>query len=291
MRNMRFNRDTGRMEPDGRDAMRTQKKLWELDPKMKRGKVKVKRPFKFDRKGIIVPAKPTNAMKKLSADEINNRHSGELMFIYGNGTSLWLVEQYKKQLKQYAGIGIYVSYWIIPSRYIMFADISRMSTAYHNELIRQDSYVFCSREPRIPYYNHFGQYNETGNHNGMLSGDFGCGLYKAGNSSFCAINLAYIMGAKEIALIGIDLDTVLHFYSYKKQFADRQFYKERHELMMRKYAHWKGKYPGGNRILDRLRPVARFLESKGVKMWNCSPNSLLDCCERTSLGELLDRKR
>ena len=95
------------------------------------------------------------------------------------------------------------------------------------------------------------------------------------NSAFQALNLAVNMGAKTIALVGVDLGS------------DRG-------------SHWHGDHPAPMRNADdhafaRMRAAferaAPKLDEIGVKVWNCSPVSTLDCFERAALGDVVWRRK
>ena len=236
----------------------------------------------------ITPGKPTGAMRKLSSRKINNAHKGRLIFIYGNGMSLWCAPYYRWELANYVSIGIYVSYWMLPSTYLLWADVGRLQIPSHEELINLDCPVFCSKCESVPFYNHFTQLEDRTS--GHLSKNYAKGLYNAGNSTFLAINLAYIMGAAEIALIGVDYDSTRHFYTDVPIFVDRPFYKEQHTDYLERHGCDKP-YISGDSILANMEPVADYLREKDVKVWNCSPHSRLGCFENIELGELIEMRR
>jgi len=233
---------------------------------------------------LSFPDPPTLAMKKLATEEIHGRHKNELIFIFGNGPSLLLADEYRKQIAKFASIGIYVSYWFIYSKYIMYADIWKVSVRCHNELLLQDSYVFCSRNPPdIPLYNTFARYQGK-----EFSSNWDEGLCKTVNSMIPALNLAYLFGASEIALLGIDLNDADHFY-LRDEYADRPYYKE---LGIKLWGKCKkdNRFPNVKEVVRQCGRAVKFLENRGIKVWNCSPNSLLNCCEKIDIATLLSRK-
>lgn len=102
-----------------------------------------------------------------------------------------------------------------------------------------------------------------------MPGEVGAG----GNSGFQALNLAVSIGCKEIALVGFDMRI------------DRGL-------------HWHGKHKQGlNNPSDLTMPnwVANFTNAApliarhGVKVWNCSPVSALDCFEKADLCSIVSR--
>jgi len=232
---------------------------------------------------IVFPRKPTLAMQKLPVNKINGRHRGKLIFIYGNGPSLQLAQRYHEELSHFPSIGIYVSYWLVHSSHILFADVWKMNAMVHSELLAQNSYVFCGRNPPdIPLYNTFARYRGRS----FFSSDWSDGLCKAGNSLLPALNLAYIMGASEIALLGIDLHTPRHFYTNKEEYSTRPFFLQ----MGRRFwsAHKRKKsYPNANRIAGYCMKSIEFLKRRNIKVWNCSRGYSLKHCEKIRLKKLL----
>lgn len=92
------------------------------------------------------------------------------------------------------------------------------------------------------------------------------------NSGFCALNFAYLKGAKEIFLLGFDFKGApneSHFHQgYKWHTAG---------TTGRLYPIWASLF----------NDVAPQLRGEGVKVWNCSDNSLLTCFEYKSYNEVL----
>ena len=84
-----------------------------------------------------------------------------------------------------------------------------------------------------------------------------------------ATNLAYLFGASEIALLGIDLRDSSHFYSERGR--------------GRPFLH-------ADRILEDLWWMSRALVKKGLKLWNCSTESAVRGFERIELPALHERR-
>lgn len=89
-----------------------------------------------------------------------------------------------------------------------------------------------------------------------------------GNSGYAAIHVAASAGAKEIVVLGLDLQGT----------------------------HWHGKHPQGLnnpreqsfvRWHRRFGILAKELERRGVKVWNCSPASALEAFEKCPLSRVL----
>lgn len=89
-----------------------------------------------------------------------------------------------------------------------------------------------------------------------------------GNSGYAAIHLAATAGAKEIIVLGLDMQGT----------------------------HWHGKHPHGLnnpreqsfvRWMRRFGTLAKELDRRGVKVWNCSPNSALEAFDKCQLASLI----
>lgn len=97
-------------------------------------------------------------------------------------------------------------------------------------------------------------------------GKGGC-IHYGSNSGYQAINLAYMLGATQIILLGYDMSGT---------------------------GHWFGDHPdplnaGGdfNRYARNFPSLARDLEAEGVTVYNCSRHTALECFERVDLQDAL----
>lgn len=94
-------------------------------------------------------------------------------------------------------------------------------------------------------------------------------LHYGNNSGYQAINLAYLMGATRIVLLGYDMQ-----YTGGKK-------------------HWFGDHPtgftNGNFIeyVKHFTPLARDLKAEGVEVINCSRETALTQFERADLDDAL----
>lgn len=77
-----------------------------------------------------------------------------------------------------------------------------------------------------------------------------------------AINLAYFLGAKEIYLCGVELNSDAHFWDPDEDVA-------------KDWGVAVGHFPGGQAIADFIRQQHDFLKQRDVLLTNCSPGSLL----------------
>ncbi len=107
-----------------------------------------------------------------------------------------------------------------------------------------------------------------------LSDDFETGLFHGGNSAYMALNLAHVMGASTIYLLGVDMcyqSGRTHFHDgYKK---DDTIGEERFDHMIRAFDCGSG-----------------LLTERGVKVYNCSKVSKLESYEYISIDEALDNE-
>lgn len=94
-------------------------------------------------------------------------------------------------------------------------------------------------------------------------------VHFGGNSGYQAINLAYLMGAKRIILLGFDCKPV-----------DGK-------------DHWFGQHPNG---LIQIQPyqlwmnhfpsLAKDLENRDIEVINCSPDSAIQCFKKMSIEDV-----
>ena len=93
-------------------------------------------------------------------------------------------------------------------------------------------------------------------------------LHRGGNSGYQALNLAYLLGAERIILLGFDM------------------------MIDRDRRHWFGDHPG---ILNRASSYHNFARNfetikpadYGLEIWNCSRRTALRCFPQYDLDECL----
>lgn len=95
-------------------------------------------------------------------------------------------------------------------------------------------------------------------------------IHQGGNSGYQAINLAYLWGAKQIVLLGLDCspskDGKAHWFGqHGPQLTQRQ-----------PFALWQDKFPA----------LAQDLAREGVAVLNASRETALGCFERVKLEDL-----
>lgn len=92
---------------------------------------------------------------------------------------------------------------------------------------------------------------------------------QVGFSGAQAINMAYLLGARTILLVGFDMDGPQHFFGL-------------HPAGLARSQDW----PGRIRDLGRM---AWELHQEGVRIWNCSPKSRIPYWPRMTLAAALAR--
>jgi hypothetical protein len=95
-------------------------------------------------------------------------------------------------------------------------------------------------------------------------------IHSANNSGYQAINLAYLLGAKAIILLGYDMQAT---------WGRKHFHKDYPKHMSNATAlnSWARYFPA----------LARDLEAEGVKVINCTRETALTCFERRPLESVL----
>jgi len=223
----------------------------------------------------------------LKPSEINGRHQGKLVFILANGPSLLQAEPHIKRISRHITIGINLSYLLMDADHLVWLDKS-LYERQRPELEKMRSHLFTRKKSLTPGVNIFAEYKvekKNGHFTRILSPRFEEGLVAGFTSLFAAINLAYVMGAGEIALLGVDLDNAKHFYTDNPRWESNRF-----------LAHFKDKlrarekrktYGGHPMIVEYTCAMAALLKAKGVKCWNCYEHSLANAWDYISLPDLL----
>jgi len=260
-------------------------KLYNEMQKKERKKI-MKNKVLADIKDIVVPEKVTGAMAILEAKKINNRHPGETIFIYGNGPSLAkAIKNKKRELAKYISIGINVSYWLLKPSYLIFMETRKLSAEAVSNLLQKDYPVFTQDiDHPFPWFTKI----KTSS---FMSDDFALGCYNEeyrGNSLLPSINLAYIMGAKNIVLLGVDFHKHNHFYTVNKKYRSRPFF-HLEQTRKRIFEQETHEYPFFDYIHKYLHYIESFTRQRGVKIWNCNPESAVKCFEYKSLDNILEK--
>jgi hypothetical protein len=202
----------------------------------------------------------------LAPGRIEGRHKGELIFVLGNGPSLALATRYRRELEAITTIGVNRVYKLLSPTYLLFLDRVLWGTD-SEEILACGSLVLCPRRLRLPYFTRFGRYHAKSRED-VLSERWQDGLYWSRSSSVAALNLACLFGATGIALLGVDLRDRSHFYSGRGR--------------NRPFLH-------ADEILEDLWWMSRKMLEKGIRLWNCSPDSAVRGFEKVELSALLER--
>ena len=152
------------------------------------------------------------------------------------------------------------TYQLAPWADILFACDTRWWQAYPEAL------EFKGRKASIRYKHPEVEYWPSENRINGLGEDV---IYTGGNSGHQSINLAYLLGASEIILLGFDM-----------QFTDNK-------------AHWHGDHERGlsqqhdfKGWIGHMNVLAGHLKKKGVQVYNCSRQTALECFERKDLEDV-----
>ena len=97
-------------------------------------------------------------------------------------------------------------------------------------------------------------------------------IYCAGNAGFAILNLALLKGAREVYLLGYDMNRGIH----------EQWHDSEEMLGLPKRAKNLAYYA---RWAQRIDEVSRTFREEGVRIINCNPNSSLTCFEFNSYEE------
>lgn len=138
---------------------------------------------------------------------LNGRHRGELIFVIGNSASL--LDMDWKLMLPYTTIGVNrilelmdPTYLLVVDKAVMREQWERMQKARCQKIIYNGAFEVDFR------FRYQGPYYSTGmmtSHAPLLGLKGDLHLCPAGNTAYEAVQIAYRMGAREIALAGVDL--------------------------------------------------------------------------------------
>lgn len=126
--------------------------------------------------------------------------------------------------------------------------------------------------------NYVREQNEPG-----LSRDPGY-IHHGHGSGYTLVNLAYLMGAERIVLLGYDLRYAPDYNGFDREIgsAPRHYFGEYPSSMQ----HWP-KMQVVNGVHRELVELYRSIEEQGlVEIVNCTPGSAIDCFERADITSL-----
>lgn len=125
---------------------------------------------------------------------------------------------------------------------------------------------------------------------------WGPGLYTAdrehihiGHSSgFMVLNLAYHYGCREFILLGYDMTYPKDYNAKKRDPGGLRHYFGEYPKHLQ---HWPSIKVGlsGAGHLDGLIEMYNSIDEKelNIKIWNCTPGSVLECFEKANIGDIL----
>ena len=214
-------------------------------------------------------------------NDIEGRHEGETVFVFGDGPSLELIKPYQDRFAKFApdkpaSIAISRAFRKIGCHYILFVDPGSLEDCW--EQYNRAGDVFCpekfEREPNVPLHmtaikswTRFERFRTANRQKLPLSPAWVLGLRWSRAACVPAVNLAYLMGASRIVLLGVDLNDRTHWYD-KEEGAGEPF----------QFADY---------VLDDLGWAATWLRKHGVDCVNCSPESAVRNWKRMPLEEMV----
>jgi len=217
----------------------------------------------------------------LDARKINGMHTGETVFVLGSGKSLLALDEYPELLDRPC-IGVNLIYLRYLPRYLLFLD--RIFWDKDEAVLRElDTHIFCPKKFNTPF-NSF--YQLVGNTKGlMVSEDYEHGLVGSVNSIISALNLAYVMGASTIAMLGVELDNTEHFFDSSPECW------ETNAVLKKKKPYWRNKkdFPGSGLVASNLTVLGRWYNARGVQTILLNDSTVInpDIWKRRELKEFL----
>ena len=96
------------------------------------------------------------------------------------------------------------------------------------------------------------------------------GIFHGQNSGFGAIQLAYLLGFKEIYLLGFDMK----MSGLEGHFSDKWYTRPQYEVIL-------------ERFVEEFDQVAPMFEERGIRIVNLSPDTALECFTKKRIEEIL----
>lgn len=204
---------------------------------------------------------------------VTGRHKGETIFVFGTGLSLELALPHKERLSEYLSIGVSNAFLTIPVSYTLLIDPGTYES-HRDGYINLTHEVFCPTEwERVPCYpipthwTRFARYRPLERKLRPLAAKFEQGLRWSRSVCVPAINLAYLMGASRIVLLGVDLNSNAHVHD--------------------KVTGANDGFPFPEYIVEDMDNIYDYLTRRGVECVNCSPESLVKSWPYKELREML----
>lgn len=199
--------------------------------------------------------------KKPAIRDFKNLHEGKRLFILASGPSLERIN-------------------LAPLRRRLVMGLNRSPLAFPN------AHYHCTMDQRL--FDEFPKMLEKSRYLFTLEGrpfgiplrllgsegfswDLEKGIYSGYTTSYFALQVAVYMGFKEIFYLGLDLK----HYAGRTHFFGHDFHSRNHE---------NTEFP---RMRKMLNHSAQVLEDTGVKVFNCSPMSDLECFPKVTYEHAL----
>lgn len=194
-------------------------------------------------------------------EDFHELHKDKNCFILSSGTSL--NKHDLSHLSRRITIGLNRSFKAFPETHYSCVFDHRLFELYENEL-KKSRYLFTleDRPWGIPLH--------LIGANGF-SYDLSKGIYSGYTISYFALQLAVYMGFKRIFFLGLDLQNTkedTHFFGHDHHSKD----------------HEKTEFP---KMRNSFESIAPTLKERGIKIYNCSPYTSLECFPHLSYEDAL----
>jgi hypothetical protein len=227
---------------------------------------RIRRRISFPGVNQIQNLTQTNTQDKKEVEAFKkfiNIHDGETIIVCGCGNSLNLYEEFLGAI----AIGVNDAGRKIPCKYLVVVNEPKSFKWGRWKYVEENNadYVF-THLPNLELPNPDQRVViNLGSPEGTNLENYGFIDYTT-NSPYMAVILAYQMGAKKIGIIGVDF-TQNHF------FAETGTHKINREI---------------NRVLNQYESLGKALKSRGVKIANLSPESLVESWPKMNFEEFLN---
>jgi hypothetical protein len=216
---------------------------------------------------------------------LTRRYSGTACVI-GTGPSLTLGQIESARSKGFTLFGCNNVYQTVPDLAVLFATNAPWWFHYleTDEKLRDGAFEkWTNNEESAEKYARYGlRYIKSRDAPGLSQNPKR--LHHGHSSGFCLLNLAYLMGAERIVLLGFDMKYAPDYDGRERTAGStpRHYFGEYPSLMR----HWP-KVSITNGVLHGLIDVyRRVAEQNLVEIINCTPDSALDCFPRMNIDDV-----
>ena len=188
--------------------------------------------------------------------DFQDLHEGKRLFILSSGPSLGGLDL--TPLRRRLVMGLNRSAIVFPDTHYHCTMDARIFTEFP-DMLKKSRYLFTFADR--PFGIPLKLLGAEG-----FSHDLTAGIYSGYTVSYFGLQVAVYMGFKEIFYLGLDLKN----QGEKTHFFGHDFHSRTHD---------QSEYP---RMRKAFEQSAAMLEQRGVKVYNCSPDSTLTCFEKVS---------